>query len=59
MCMDARTASSLGLELEPASVARLSLPAPSHAHTHTYIHFEQAARVGGGMGASVKVSPAN
>lgn len=38
----------IGLELEPASVARFSLPAPSHTHTHTYIHFRQAA--GGGEG---------
>lgn len=30
----------IGLELEPASVARLSLPAPSHTHTDTYIHFQ-------------------
>lgn len=38
----------IGLELEPASVARFSLPAPSHTHTNTYIHFQQAARGGEG-----------
>lgn len=54
------TASSLVLELEPASVALLSLLAPSHAHMHTYIHFQQAVGVRGeGFTLSVKVSAAN